>query len=125
MDETQERRKSKRYPVDVPVEVTELLKGKKFSMLTKDVSTAGVFVKTMKVKMFPAGTAVSLAFISTTSSTPILVNGEVVRAVDKSTARQTLQEPGLGIMFLNLDQLDTRSIERCILVDVIKQDKGG
>lgn len=101
-----ERRKSKRVPVVVRVDCSTV--DAFFSEFTANINEGGIFIET--AELHPADTEVSLQFQLPGSAEPLQVAGRVVW----STPGGRDQEPGVGIVFEDLDQRARARIDQLV-----------
>ncbi len=95
---TRERRKHKRYTVELKVEYST---GDKFSAdFAKNISHGGMFIHT--TKPLDTGTIVNLRFYIPGQKVPLNLKGEVRWMVRPEEVRHRSQMPGMGIRFLDL-----------------------
>ncbi len=79
---------------------------------TANLSAGGIFLPTEY--MVPPGTVGTLTFRISQWEEPFTVQAEVVRAV-RPGDEPDIEEPGLGIRFLELSEADKKKLERLVL----------
>ena len=78
---------------------------------TDNLSTGGIYLLTDD--MLPVGTRGRLTFRLTPWDDPFTLTAEVVRAVEPGEERED-EQPGLGIRFIGLTDVDRRKLERLV-----------
>src|SRR4030042_1477104 len=74
-----------------------------FQEYTRNISLGGIFLKT--TKMVPIQTVVEIDLKLPDREQTITLVGEVVHAIDPQTAKEQGWEPGLGIHFVDFEEV--------------------
>ena len=83
---------------------------KQFS--TRDISKGGLFIITSQPKQ--EGTVVELVLMPPQRNERLIITGKVVRMVSPEKARKAEQQPGMGIMFIDLTEKIQEDLEALI-----------
>ena len=101
----QEQRRSDRRAATLRVEVKEHREGKSFAFDTQDVSAEGLFLVVKKPRSFHLGQTVTLRLHVPGREEPVRAAAEVVRICDKAWARAHGGPTGVGVEFVEPQQL--------------------
>jgi uncharacterized protein (TIGR02266 family) len=101
-----DRRKSERIPLVLRVDYSTV--DDFFSEFTANINEGGIFIET--AEQHPTDTAVALHFQLPGSEEPLQVTGRVVW----TSPGEPGQEPGIGIVFEDLDQRARERIDRLV-----------
>ena len=101
-----DRRKSERIPVILRVDYSTV--DDFFSEFTANINEGGIFIET--AEQHPADTTVALHFQLPGSEEPLQVTGRVVW----NSPGEPGQQPGIGIVFEDLDQRARERIDRLV-----------
>ena len=83
-----------------------------FQEYTKNISLGGIFIKTDK--MLPAQSVLEIDLKLPGRSELIQLVGEVVHTIDPETAKERGWEPGLGISFVDFEELGKTALEQYV-----------
>lgn len=95
-----EQRRSDRRSTLLDAELHEYLDGRVCTLPVRDCSPRGVFLATTKLSAFHLGEIVTLRVRMPGREERLVATGEVVRIVNRKTAKEHHGEAGLGIEFV-------------------------
>lgn len=106
----EELRRSQRAPLKLRIGYEQM--NAFFADYTKNISRAGMFIKTPRP--LEVGSRCQFSLSLPALSDPVALEGEVAWALGEEEAREKGQEPGMGIRFVFADEAARREFERLV-----------